>query len=155
MKAIVLLLTHLVAVAVGFALGIYLLPILTAPDAPAAAEIAAAAEAKTFSGRFRRDLEDSDALHWGEGDVYVGRETIALDGEISPGPAYKLYLAPQFVETERAFEQLKPKMVQVGDIKTFKNFVVSVPSSIDPADYDTVIVWCESFGEFITAAQYR
>ena len=46
-------------------------------------------------------------------------------------------------------------MVRVGDVKTFNNFLVPVPAGVDPSDYTTVIVWCERFGEFITAAQYR
>jgi len=40
-------------------------------------------------------------------------------------------------------------------VKTFENFIVAVPESVDPAACNTVIVWCESFGQFITAAQYR
>jgi hypothetical protein len=46
-------------------------------------------------------------------------------------------------------------MIRVGDVKTFNNFVVPVPASIDPAKYSAVIVWCETFNEFITAARYR
>ena len=46
-------------------------------------------------------------------------------------------------------------MARVGDVKTFENFVVPVPASIDVSAYNTVIVWCESFGQFITAAKYR
>jgi hypothetical protein len=46
-------------------------------------------------------------------------------------------------------------MARIGDVRTFENFVVPVPEGIDPAAYNTVIVWCESFGEFITAAKYR
>ena len=47
------------------------------------------------------------------------------------------------------------RMVRVGDVKTFKNFVVAVPSSVDVERFDTVVVWCESFAQFITAAKYR
>jgi hypothetical protein len=64
-------------------------------------------------------------------------------------------LSPEFVETEADFVRLKPTMVRVGDVKTFKNFVVPVPESIDPSRYSTVIVWCESFSQFITAAKYK
>jgi hypothetical protein len=46
-------------------------------------------------------------------------------------------------------------MVRVADIKTFENFLVPVPESVDPARYITVIIWCESFAQFITAASYR
>lgn len=154
-RMLLLVATHAVALLIGFGAGIYLLPILTAPPAPGAEEVRAQAARAQFSGEFRRDLADSDALHWGEGRVYVGREAITLDGEIAPGPAYRLYLSPQFVETEAQFERLQPSMAAVGDVKTFRNFVVPVPADIDPAAYDTVVIWCESFSQFITAARYR
>ena len=76
-------------------------------------------------------------------------------GKLAPGPDYKLYLSPEFVETEADFNRLKPEMALVGDIKTFNNFLVSVPPDINPSEYTSVIVWCESFGEFITSAQYK
>jgi hypothetical protein len=155
MRKLILLGSHLLALAIGFALGVYTLPILIAPAAPSAAEVAAHADKATFKGQFRRDLKDSDALHWGEGTVSVSRTSIALAGELAPGPDYKLYLSPEFVETEADFKRLKPSMVRVGDVKTFKNFVITVPESVDPARYNTVIVWCETFSQFITAAKYQ
>ena len=156
MKKVFLLFgSHLIVALLGFAAGIYYLPILTAPPAPTDAEVAAAARKAVYSGEFRRDLAGSDRLHWGEGTVSVGRDAISLDGAVSPGPDYKLYLSPEFVETEAEFERLKDRMVRVGDVKTFENFLVGVPATVDPADYTSVIVWCESFGEFITAARYR
>jgi hypothetical protein len=155
MRKLLLVGSHLIALAIGFALGIYALPILIAPLAPSAAEVAAQAAKATYKGQFRRDLKDSDALHWGEGTVSVSRTSIALAGELAPGPDYKLYLSPEFVETEADFKRLKPSMVRVGDVKTFKNFLVAVPESVDPARYNTVIVWCETFSQFITAAKYR
>lgn len=147
--------SHLGVLALGFALGIYTLPILIAPAAPSGDEVSAQALQASYQGRFRRDLKGSDALHWGEGVVSIGRGAVALAGEIAPGPDYKLYLAPEFVETEADFLRLKPRMVRVGDVKTFRNFLVPLPASVDPARYNTVIVWCETFGQFITAAQYR
>lgn len=154
-KLLVLAATHAAVLGAGFALGIYALPILTAPQAPSAAAVSAAAQGAEWTGEFRRDLKDSDFLHWGEGAVTVGRRSVALMGRIAPGPDYKLYLSPEFVETEADFNRLKPKMARVGDVKTFENFVVPVPAGVDPKDYTTVIVWCESFGQFITAARYR
>jgi hypothetical protein len=46
-------------------------------------------------------------------------------------------------------------MVRIGEVKTFENFIVPVPESADPGAFNTVIVWCESFGQFITSARYR
>lgn len=147
--------THAAAAGVGFALGIYLLPILIAPDSPAQTEVRAAAGSARFTGEFRRDLEDSDALHWGEGTLYVGTETIAFEGRLAPGPDYRLYLSPRFVQTESDFLALKADMVEVGPVRTFENFTVPVPGSIDPAAFKAAVVWCESFSQFITAAEYQ
>ena len=155
MRFLVLGLSHLIALGAGFGLGIYLLPILTAPAAPTRAEISALAGQQPFKGEFRRDLKDSDFLHWGEGTVRVGARMIALEGRIAPGPDYKLYLSPEFIETEAEFLRLKASMVRVGDVKTFENFIVTVPEGIDVAGFNTVVVWCESFAQFITAARYR
>jgi hypothetical protein len=152
---LMLLGTHLLVALLGFALGIYLLPILTAPAAPSAGEVQALSQGATFTGEFRRDLKDSDPLHWGEGTVSVGPKAITLAGRVAPGPDYKLYLSPEFVETEADFERLKPTMQRVGDVKTFDNFAVALPEGVDPARYTTVIVWCESFSQFISAARYR
>lgn len=155
MKKLLLLATHLVAMAIGFALGIYALPILIAPSAPTEAEVAAQAASSAYAGTFRRDLKDSDSLHWGEGTVSVGSKSIAFKGELAPGPDYKLYLSPEFVETEADFQRLKASMVRVGEVRTFRNFVVPVPATVDPSKYSAVIVWCETFNQFITAARYR
>jgi hypothetical protein len=154
-KFVAVAVTHLFALGTGIALGIYLLPILTAPEGPAIETVLSAAQSARFTGKFRRELEDSDALHWGEGKLFVGSGTIAFEGRLAPGPDYRLYLAPDFVETEAAFEALKPEMVQVGHVMTFENFLIKVPEGIDPAEFRAAIVWCESFGQFITAARYQ
>ena len=154
-RALVLGASHAAAAVLGFALGIYLLPILIAPDAPTAGDLQSAARDARFTGHFRRDLADSDALHWGEGTVTIGRDSISLAGKLAPGPDYRLYLSPEFVETEADFTRLKPSMIHVGNVNTFENFIVPLPPAIDPADYAAVIVWCESFAQFITAAKYN
>lgn len=155
MKKSWLLLSHTVVLLAGFALGIYLLPILTAPTPPSLASVQALAGQSDYRGNFRRDLAGSDVLHWGEGEVSVGRKAIVLAGKISPGPDYKLYLVPAFVENEEQFLKLKAQSLRVGDIKTFENFVVPVPDGVDIDRYSTVLVWCETFSEFISAAKYR
>ena len=154
-KLFTLAVTHALVAFAGFAAGIYALPILTAPDAPPAVAMTDALQQAEYTGEFTRDLDGSDFLHWGEGTVAVGRQSVSLQGRIAPGPDYRLYLSPAFVENEAQFNRLKAKMVQVGAVRTFENFLVPVPAGIDPANYDTVVVWCESFGEFITAARYR
>ena len=152
---VLLLASHIAVGAAGFALGIYVLPILIAPEAPTATAISQISESATYTATFQRDLKDSDALHWGEGEVFVAKEVISFMGELAPGPDYKLYLSPEFVETEADFNALKSSMIRVGNVDTFENFIVSVPNTVDPSKFNSVIVWCETFGEFITAAKYK
>ena len=147
--------THCTVGIVGFGLGIYALPILIAPPAPSEADIKTTSSRARYSAQFQRNLEGSDALHWGEGTVSVGSDFVTFMGKLAPGPDYKLYLSPEFVETEVDFNRLKPAMVRIGDVKTFENFVVDIPPGIDPSNFTSVIVWCESFGQFITSARYR
>lgn len=154
-RGVWLLLSHALALLIGFGVGIYALPILTAPDGPNAEQVAQAAADGLFNGAFRRDLKDSDPLHWGEGTVTLSPQQISFTGRLAPGPDYKLYLSPEFVETEADFKRLKPTMLRVGDVKSFENFIVPLPAGVDPARYTSVIVWCETFSQFITAAQYR
>ncbi|MCK0148484.1 DM13 domain-containing protein [Marivita sp. S6314] len=155
MRIILALLTHGVALAVGFALGIYFLPILTAPPAPDAAVLQAEAAKAQFSATLTRDLRGSDRLHWGEGTISVSSDMIVHEGALAPGPDYKLYLLKQFVEHEDEFEPIKSDAVQIGDVKSFGGFLLDIPDGVDVTAYNTVLIWCEAFGEFITAAQYQ
>ncbi len=154
-RILILAVTHVAFAVVGFVAGIFALPILMAPEAPSSQELVLAKDRASYSGEFKRDLQDSDFLHWGEGQLSVGPDVISLMGRLAPGPAYKLYLSPEFVETEAAFKALQPRMIQLGPVNTFDNFIVPVAPGIDLDQYNTVVIWCESFSQFITAAQYR
>lgn len=155
MRRLILLATHAAAVVIGFALGVYFLPILTAPEGPDEAALQQSSASALFSGEFTRDLRGSDRLHWGEGTISVTPTQIVHDGRLSPGPDYKLYLAPSFVEDEAEFEAIKSQAVRIGDVKSFDGAILDIPAGLDVSAYNTVVIWCEAFGEFITAAQYR
>ncbi|MGL4734827.1 MAG: DM13 domain-containing protein [Enterovibrio sp.] len=155
-QTIVLLLSsHLVVGVIGFAGGLYSLPILLAPDSPPIEEIRALQANAPFKGMFHRDLKGSDRLHWGEGEVSVGPTAVAFHGKLAPGPDYFLYLSPEFVETDEDFTRLRDNMVLVGQVRTFDNFIVKLPEGVDLTRFNSVIIWCESFAEFVTAAQYQ
>jgi hypothetical protein len=154
-RALLLTASHLFVGILGFGLGIYVLPILIAPSGPTSGEIEGAARAAQYTAEFRRELKGSDFLHWGEGVVSIGPRSVAFKGKLAPGPDYKLYLVPEFVETKDDFTRVKSASARVGDIKTFENFVVTIPESVDVGRYSAVVVWCESFSMFITAAKYR
>ncbi len=155
LKLFVLLCSHGAFLAVGFALGVYFLPILTEPQGPDEATLAAAAGQARYEATLTRDLKGSDLLHWGEGTIGISDKQVVHTGELSPGPDYKLYLVKEFTEDEAGFLAVKDTAVRLGDIKTFDGFIVDVPDGVSVDDYTTVLVWCEAFGEFITAARYR
>lgn len=155
MRKLVLLATHALMLAIGFAAGVYFLPILTAPKGPDQATLEASASGAEFSAQFTRDLKGSDFLHWGEGTIALSSTQITHMGALAPGPDYMLYLVPDFVEDEAEFEALKSQSLNLGSIKTFDGFILETPAGTDLSAYTTVLVWCEAFGEFITAAKYR
>jgi len=138
---------------IGFGLGIYLLPIIIA-DAPVAiAVVQVAAETAEREAKFWRDLPGSDALHWGEGTLYLTSDRVTLEGEVSPGPDYRLYLAPSYVEDEKGFFAIKSQSLEIARIKGFKNFSYEIPGDIDLSAYTAVVIWCERFSQFITAGR--
>ena len=147
----------LVALPVGFGLGTYYLPILVASEGASDHVVAAAKSDAMISANFRKNLKGSDGFHWGEGTLHLTREGgqfyFTLDGSVSPGPDYKLYLTPQYVEDEASFLAIKAQSVRVADITGFDNFRVDVPMSIDPTKYPAIIIWCERFNEFFTAGR--
>ena len=149
------LISHGIALVLGFGLGIYFLPILTAPASPDAAMLEASAQDAMFSAPLTRDLRGSDALHWGEGIISLTATQIVHEGRLAPGPDYKLYLLKDFAEHEDEFLPLKAQALQLGDVKSFNGFILDVPDSVDLTKYTTVLIWCEAFSEFITAAKYR
>jgi hypothetical protein len=151
----ILFASHAAMLALGFAVGIYVLPILTAPKGPDVAALQATVTSALYTGRFNRDLKGSDRLHWGEGELRVLTDRIAHEGRLAPGPDYKLYLSPEFVDTTDGFLAIKNKSRRIGDVKTFKGFIVEVPAGVDVSAYSTAVVWCESFSQFISAATYR
>lgn len=149
------LITHGAALGVGFALGVYLLPIITAPPSPDAATLEAMAEDAVYTAEFAEDLRGNDFLHWGTGTVSITPSQIVHTGELAPGPDYMVYLVTEFVEHEDEFEPLKADSPVIGSVKTFKGFALDIPPDVDVEAYTTVLVWCEAFSEFIAAAQYR
>ncbi len=142
-----------VAGPLGFAAGVYYLPILTAEAGLDQRAVRALEGSATRSGYFYRDLPGSDALHWGDGKIMINATRVWLDGKISPGPDYRLYLVDDYVDTGADFLAIKAQTRQVGPIKAFTNFSLDLPADIDGNAFDAVVIWCEAFGQFITAAR--
>ena len=154
-KKVLFFFSHLFVLAVGFGLGVYFLPILTAPKSLEISKIDEFQKEALYKTEFIKDLRGSDLLHWGEAEVTISNQIITVKGSIAPGPDYKLYLTNQFIEHEDEFLPIKSEAKYVAEVKTFKNFAINIPSNINVNDYNTVVIWCERFEEFITAAKYQ
>lgn len=156
-RHIILVLTakFVAGLVIGFGLGVYYLPILIA-DAPAEQSLVLAeAESADRQAMFVRDRKDSDGLHWGEGTLFLSENRVTLDGEVSPGPDYRIYLTPRFVETEKEFLAIKANSVEIARVKGFKNFSYEIPAGIDNSAYQGVLIWCERFGQYITSGPLK
>ena len=154
-KLLILTVTHLLAIVLGVGLGIYMLPILIAPKSPTIDEIKSASSNAKYTAVFRKNLKGSDFFHWGKGKIMITDLKITFMGKLAPGPDYKLYLVPSFVQTEADFLKIKSQSLRVAEVKTFGNFIISLPEKTDLEKYNTVLIWCEAFEQFITAAKYR
>jgi hypothetical protein len=155
MKLTGFLITHTIALVLGVALGIYLLPILTAPEGPSASEVTASSQQALYKTTFHKDVAGSNIIYWGEGTVSINKTNISLLGSLAPGPDYILYLTKNLVDTRGSFLEIKADSLKVGPITTFDNFIVPLDESVDLEQYAAIVVWCETFSQFITSASYR
>ena len=71
-------------------------------------------------GRIVCDLPGLDALHWSDGTIMMNANKIWLDGTISSGPDYRLYLALEFVDDGPGLLVIKAESRQIGAVRTFK-----------------------------------
>ena len=150
-----LILSHLAMGFAGFLLGIYVLPLITAEGKPSQELSDAVNNDAIYKAIFVKDLKGSDFLHWGDGQISISKEKILFQGNLSPGPDYKLYLTKTFVSDEEGFLKEKGNGLKIGSINSFNGFLLELPKDLNLENYNSVVIWCESFSEFITAAQYR
>ena len=147
--------THTISLSIGCMIGIYLLPIMIAPEKPSINEFQKVINSAQFDAVFVKDLKESDILHWAKGQISLSKTEIAFRGKISPGPDYKLYLTKKFVQTKKDFLKIKNQSVEIGEIKSFNGFIIPTKKEIDITAYNSVVIWCEAFSRFISAAKYQ
>ncbi len=152
---VALIASHGAALFAGFSLGVYYLPILIEPAGPSAGEIAKMAADVRYSGTFTDDQPGNDFVHWARGELFITDNSALFEGEIAPGPDYRLYLVPEYVRDEAEFLAVKDRSVVLGDVRTFSRFALDLPAGVDIEDYEAALIWCESFGEFISVARLR
>ena len=100
----------------------------------------------------------SDPVHWGKGgvSVYQGPEGLEIflqqDFEVGPGPAYHVYISTgRDIRNNDDFESARN--IDIGKLKSFKSSqVYRLPVTTDQSNINSVVVWCEAFGQLITSA---
>ncbi|MEO0821765.1 MAG: hypothetical protein AAF074_15235, partial [Pseudomonadota bacterium] len=78
------------------------------------------------------------AATWGGWPIGFAR------GRLAPGPDYRLYLVPTFVDHKDAFLPVKARSRVIGDVKTFDVFILGILADIDAVTYTTALIWCEA-----------
>ena len=114
-------------------------------------------------GVFNPDAEDSDSIHRGWGDVSLierdGKRFVIFDENfrVTPGPDYYLYLVPQHgVETESVFNSIKSNSTRVTRIRQHEGKQIhEIPSNYSISGNTGIVIWCESFSQFITTADLK
>ncbi len=101
----------------------------------------------------------SDPLHWGKGGLEIykanGSHELLLkeDFQVGPGPDYRLYLSSaKEVRSSEDFENADN--YELSRLKSFSGSqVYSISNTIDLEIFNTVVVWCKSFGQLISPAE--
>ncbi|EGQ6362428.1 DM13 domain-containing protein [Escherichia coli] len=150
-----LLASHLALFSIGFGVGIYILPVLTAEKNATDDEVKSVKDNFRYQGTFVKNQKGSNAVHWVDGKLYVNDEAIAFEGSVAPGPDYKIYLTKTQADDRESFMKIKEESLYIGDLKNFGNFKKSLPNGVNIDEYTTVQIWCEKFEQFIGSASFR
>lgn len=148
-----ILLGVLLGIPLGFALGVFVFPYLFPPP-PLNEQLAGLVTGeRVATGRFIH-ADPDDPIHHGRGGVTVYEQLVRLepDFEVGPGPKYHLYLVPQ-AEVSPETAVTETMFIDLGRLKAFRGSQnYALPPGLDPADYGSVVVWCEQFGVLISPA---
>jgi hypothetical protein len=140
----------------GFALGILAFPYLFPPP-PAAEQLTEAdRSALVATGNFIH-ADPSDPIHYGSGKVSVFEKTVFLeaDFEVGPGPKYHVYLVPR-ANIRQNSDVPNTMFVDLGRLRAFKGSQrYEVPAGVDLRKFQSVVIWCETFGVLISPADLK
>jgi len=152
---VILFASHLALAGIGFAAGIYILPVLTAEKGSTIDELKSVKDNFRYQGEFNKNQKGSNAVHWAEGNLFVNDREIAFEGTVAPGPDYKIYLTKKKADSKDEFIKIKEDSLYIGDLKSFGNFIKTLPNGVNIDEYSAVQIWCESFGQFISSASFK
>ena len=155
MRGVVLLVIGLaVGAAAGFAAGIVVFPYLFPPPEVHEPPVERADDEVVARATFIH-ANPADPIHWGEGTVTIYTDVLRLepDFKVGPGPKFHVYLVPDADVTPDTDVEAT-MFVDLGRLKSFsgsQNY--AIPAGLDPADYGSVVIWCEQFNVLISPAK--
>ena len=149
----------IIGLAIGIAGTIIVYPFIFPP--PEVNERIADINSKTLaaSGEFIHP-NPSDPVHWGKGGVSIYQQGnlnevyLESDFEVGPGPAYHVYLSSgKDIRNNDDFNSAVNTDIAI--LKSFEGSQIYKVSSgsLDPAQYNSVVVWCMAFNQLITSAK--
>ena len=139
--------------AFGVVLGFFLFPYVFPP--PEAMEQLTAAERGKLvaKGQFIQ-VNPSDPIHYGKGEVSVYQDVVFLhkDFEVGPGPDFHIYLVPK-ADIRDAGQVTGTMYVDLGRLRAFKGSQkYQVPAGVDLTKFPSVVIWCQQFSVLISPA---
>jgi Electron transfer DM13 len=103
-------------------------------------------------------FQDADSSHKGSGHATVlrtagGSHVLRFtDFKVTNGPDLKVYLVKADT-IKTADDVTASKWISLGTLKgNIGDQNYTLPSSADPGDYGSVVIWCEQFGVLFSAA---
>ncbi len=142
--------------AFGVALGFFFFPFVFPPPEAMEALTGAERTAVVAAGDFIH-ANPSDPVHYGKGHVTVYEGVVYLDEnfEVGPGPKFHVYMVPK-APIRRSSDLDGAMFVDLGRLRAFKGSQkYPIPAGTNPADYQSVIIWCEKFGVLISPADLK
>ena len=140
-------------IALGIVLGFFLFPYFFQP--PPGVDELTEAERETLvaKGSFIQ-VNPSDPIHYGKGDVsvYPGLVFLHENFEVGPGPDFHVYLVPK--ANVRSAEDVNGTMfIDLGPLRAFTGSQrYQVPAGVDLSKYPSVVIWCQQFSVLISPA---
>ncbi len=145
----------LLGAGLGFLVGIFVYPYIFLADIVATETLPdAAGRTVVATGAFIH-ADPDDPVHYGSGMVTVYGDAVHLgpDFEVGPGPKFHVYLVPR-AEVTPDIDVEETKFVDLGRLRAFRGSqVFPLPKDVRPADYGSVVIWCEQFGVLISPAR--
>jgi hypothetical protein len=128
-----------------------------APAATGSAASRATPAAPALRFRFDESAPGRDPIHWANGTGSFMRTdqgwVLRLNGDFKagPGPNFWLYLNTRAVGEEAAFkaDAGRVKLARLRSFEGAQNYLL--PAGVDPAQFHTFTIWCESFGVYIAS----